>query len=207
MEVYAAIAAVQKDLSKTGISKNRKNQQGSGYMFRGIDDVYAALSPLLAEHGLVIIPRMISREVSERQSQKGGALFYTVVHAQFDFVSAKDGSVHTASTFGEAMDSGDKSTNKAMSAAYKYVAFLTFAIPTEGDNDADNQTHEVKPRQVALAEHEYINSRQAGELYDLIEKTGTSLDALTDYYQVETLEMLPLSKFEAARSVLSKRLK
>jgi len=87
--------------------------------------------PLLAEHGLVIIPRMISREVSERQSAKGGALFYTVVHAEFDFVSAKDGSKHTASTFGEAMDSGDKSTNKAMSAAYKYVAFLTFAIPTE----------------------------------------------------------------------------
>lgn len=56
-------------------------------------------------------------------------------------------------------------------------------------------------------EHEYISATQAGELYDLIEKTGTSLDALTDYYQVETLEMLPLSKFEAARSVLSKRLK
>ena len=39
-EVYAAIAAVQGTLAKTGISKNRKNQQGSGYMFRGIDDVY-----------------------------------------------------------------------------------------------------------------------------------------------------------------------
>ena len=44
---------------------------------------------------------------------------------------------------GEAMDSGDKATNKAMSAAYKYAAFQTFAIPTEGTPDADAETHEV----------------------------------------------------------------
>ncbi|MNY54686.1 hypothetical protein D3C86_1905820 [compost metagenome] len=41
------------------------------------------------------------------------------------------------------MDSGDKATNKAMSAAYKYAAFQAFCIPTEGDNDADGQTHQV----------------------------------------------------------------
>ena len=42
------------------------------------------------------------------------------------------------------MDSGDKATNKAMSAAFKYAAFQAFAIPTESDNDADSTTHEVK---------------------------------------------------------------
>jgi hypothetical protein len=81
----------------------------------------------------------------ERESAKGGALFYITVEAEFDFVSAEDGSKHTVRTFGEAMDRGDKATNKAMSAAYKYAAFQAFAIPTEGDNDADAQTHEVKP--------------------------------------------------------------
>jgi hypothetical protein len=141
--VYAKIAAVQGELAKVGIAKSRRNQQGSGYNFRGIDDVYAALSPLLAVHGLVIVPRVTSREVIERSSKSGGALFYVTVHAEFDFVSADDGSIHTAATFGEAMDSGDKATNKAMSAAYKYAAFMTFAIPTEGDNDADAHTQEV----------------------------------------------------------------
>jgi len=47
------------------------------------------------------------------------------------------------------MDSGDKATNKAMSAAYKYALMQTFAIPTEGDNDADATTHEVAPRTTA----------------------------------------------------------
>jgi hypothetical protein len=143
MKVYQAINAVQGALSKDGIAKNRRNTQGSGYMFRGIDDVYQALSPLLAQHGLVIIPRMMKRTCEERQSKAGGALFYVTVEAEFDFVAAEDGSSHTARTFGEAMDSGDKATNKAMSAAYKYAAFQTFAIPTEGNPDADAETHEV----------------------------------------------------------------
>lgn len=148
MKVYQAINAVQKALAKVGISKDRKNQQGSGYMFRGIDDVYNVISPLLAENGLCILPRMLSRQCEERQSKSGGTLFYVTVEAEFDFVSAEDGSKHTVKTFGEAMDSGDKATNKSMSAAYKYAAFQAFAIPTEGDNDADGHTHEVAPKPV-----------------------------------------------------------
>ena len=137
--IYAAINAVQRDLAKTGITKDRKNIQ-QGYSFRGIDDVFNALSPLLAEHELCILPRILTRECVERQTAKGGTIFYVTVEAEFDFVCAKDGSKHVVRTFGEAMDSADKATNKAMSAAYKYAAFQAFAIPTEGDNDADAYT-------------------------------------------------------------------
>lgn len=147
MQVYKAICAVAREMSTEGISKDRKNQQ-QGYNFRGIDDVYNSLAPMLARNGLVILPRMISREVTERETAKGGTLFYVIVEAEFDFVSAEDGSHHTVRTFGEAMDSGDKATNKAMSAAYKYAAFQAFCIPTAGDNDADATTHEVKPRAI-----------------------------------------------------------
>ena len=141
--VYKAIVAVQADLAKEGISKDRTCTQGASYKFRGIDDIYNALSPLLAAHNLCILPRMLTRNCVERTSAKGNALFYTTVEAEFDFVSAEDGSMHTVRTFGEAMDSGDKGTNKSMSAAYKYAAFQAFCIPTEGDNDTENHTHEV----------------------------------------------------------------
>lgn len=146
MKVYQAINRVQSALSKTGISKDRTNSQGSGYKFRGIDDVYNAVAPLLAEHGLCILPRVLARTCDERASKSGGALFYVTVEAEFDFVCAEDGSKHTVKTFGEAMDSGDKATNKAMSAAYKYAAFQAFSIPTEGDNDADAHTYAVAER-------------------------------------------------------------
>jgi hypothetical protein len=147
MSVYKAINAVQAALAKTGIAKDRTNSQGSGYKFRGIDDVYNAIAPLLAEHGLCILPRMLARTCEDRLTKAGGNLFYVTVEAEFDVVSALDGSKHTIRTFGEAMDSGDKATNKAMSAAYKYAAFQMFAIPTEGDNDADGHSHEVAGRQ------------------------------------------------------------
>lgn len=153
--VYACIAAVSAEIAQTGIAKDRKNAQ-QGYQFRGIDDVYNALAPILAKHKLVILPRILNRVLVERESKAGGSLFNVTVEAEFDFVSAVDGSAHTARTFGEAMDSADKATNKAMSAAYKYAAFQTFCIPTEGDNDADAHTPEpagrpAPPRQPSQA--------------------------------------------------------
>lgn len=143
MKVYQAINKVQAELAKEGISKNRKNQQ-QNYAFRGIDDVYNALAPLLASSGLCILPRMLSRTCDERLNKNQTVLFYVTVEAEFDLVSAEDGSKHTIKTYGEAMDSGDKATNKAMSAAYKYACMQAFAIPTEGDNDADAHTHQVQ---------------------------------------------------------------
>jgi hypothetical protein len=143
--VYAKIAAVQGDLAHTGIGKESENTFDR-YKFRGIDAVYNALAPLLAKHRLCILPRIIERDCQERVSRKGEPMFYITVTAEFDFVSADDGSVHVVRTYGEAMDRSDKATNKAMSAAYKYAAFMAFAIPTEGDNDADAATPDAGQR-------------------------------------------------------------
>jgi len=172
MKVYQAINAVQAELAKVGISKNSRNSQGAGYNFRGIDAVYNVLSSIMAEKGLCIIPRMLARTCEERTSKAGGALFYVTVEAEFDLVSAEDGTKHTARTFGEAMDSGDKATNKAMSAAYKYMAFQTFAIPTEGENDADHQTHEVASKKPTL------DAKRLGDAIERIKEGKYTTSAL-----------------------------
>lgn len=156
-KVYEAIAAVSADLALSGISKDDENSFDR-YKFRGIDAVYNHLAKLLPRHGLVIIPRFVSREVVERTNDKGKALFYVTVEAEFDFVATVDGSKHTARAYGEAMDRGDKATNKAMSAAYKYVCFQAFCIPTEGDNDADLSSHDV------LSKHDETVRRHEGVL-------------------------------------------
>ena len=168
--VYEAIAKCASRIAKDGISKDRSNQ-AQGYKFRGIDDVYNALAPILAVEGLCILPTVTEREVVERVSAKGAALFYVTVKVEFAFVSAKDGSTHIVTTYGEAMDSGDKATNKAMSAAYKYAAMQAFCIPTEGDNDADSHTHEVVapirdtrwPKEAA----DWVAAIEAAESYDV----------------------------------------
>jgi|SRR5882672_1044995 len=140
--VYRAILSVQVAIGHAGIGKDRKNLQ-QGFMFRGIDDIYNAVSPLLSEAGLLILPRMVEREHEERITKSGAPIHYVTVAAEFDFVCVEDGSTHVVRTYGEAMDTADKATNKAMSAAYKYACMQAFAIPTEGTPDADEVTPEA----------------------------------------------------------------
>lgn len=195
IHVYKAINAVQTELAKIGISKSSRNNQGAGYNFRGIDAVYNVLSAIMSSKELCIIPRMLNRTCEERQSKSGGALFYVTVEAEFDLVSSIDGSKHTARTFGEAMDSGDKATNKAMSAAYKYMAFQTFAIPTEGDNDADASTHEVKPKS-------FINQSQMADHLSAIDAATTEEELKAAYllaYKAAGADAALQKKFIAAK--------
>lgn len=205
MKVYQAINKVQSAMSQTGISKDRKNAQ-QGYSFRGIDDVYNALAPLLSQHGLCILPRVLSRECVERTSAKGGVLFYVTVEAEFDFVCAEDGSKHTVKTYGEAMDSGDKATNKAMSAAYKYAAFQAFSIPTEGDNDADAVTHQV-------ARIAKVTERQAETLQKLAGDVGADVAAFLAYVakatgtEINKWSDIPATAYDDCTASLEKKRK
>lgn len=150
--VLIAISDVMADVAKEGISKSRSNTT-QNYKFRGIDDVYNALAPILAKHKLVITPSCQSRSKEVVATKGGGSLFYVTVDMEFELASAVDGSTKTARMFGEAMDSGDKATNKAMSAAYKYMAMQEFCIPTEGDNDTDQTTHQLASAEETALRH------------------------------------------------------
>jgi len=143
-KVYASIQKVAGIMSNQGVGKGRKNEQ-QGYQFRGIDEVINALSAALVAADLVILPRVMERNVIERQTRSGGALFYVTVKVEFTLVNTVDGSKAIAVIDGEAMDSADKATNKAISAAYKYMAITSFCIPTVGMPDADQVTHDVAP--------------------------------------------------------------
>lgn len=139
--VLQAIDCVTAEVARAGIAKDRRNS-AQGYDFRGIDDVYNALAGIIAENHLVILPKCVSRTREAYTTAKGGNMFSVTVEVEYRFKSAVDGSEEVVGPFpGEAMDSGDKATNKAMSAAYKYMAMQTFCIPTKGDNDADASTH------------------------------------------------------------------
>lgn len=208
--VYQLIAEVASEIAHEGISKSRKNQQ-QGYSFRGIDDVYNALAPIIAKHGLVILPRCLSRELLERQTMKGGVLFYVTVEAEFDFVSSHDGSRHTVKTYGEAMDSADKATNKAMSAAYKYAAFQTFCIPTEGDNDADAVTHQVAttPKQAAMVPAasgpEMLTKDEIANINALAQEVGAEIKPILTFYKVGSLNFIPRAKYQSIIKSLEKK--
>lgn len=137
--VEVALNQCVQDLAEQGIAKAGFNSFHKFY-FRGIDDVYGALSPVLANNKLNCKPRMIERKVEKLVTGTGNSQktqLWTAVHMEYCFSSAVDGSETKVEMWGEAMDTADKGTNKAVSAAYKYMAFQTFCIPVAGDDDAD----------------------------------------------------------------------
>lgn len=142
MNVYTAIANVAEALAKSGVGKTSENRD-QHYKFRGIDAIMNALSAQLVANKLIIIPRYTDRVATERVTSSGKSQVNVAVTGHFRVVCGEDGSsVDVGPFFGEGQDFSDKATNKAMSAAYKYMATQTFCIPFEGMDDGDEETPE-----------------------------------------------------------------
>jgi hypothetical protein len=139
-KIHAAVCSMLADVEE--IKKNRDNKQ-QGYKFRGIDDVYNAVHPLLAKHRVFPACEVLETRASERETKAGGSLFCVHIKAKYTFW-AEDGSSVATEALGEGMDSADKASNKAMSSAYKYALFQLLCIPTEAV-DSEEDSHEVKP--------------------------------------------------------------
>lgn len=118
-------------------------------MFRGIDAVMNELHDLFANNGVFILPEVLDYTVTEKVTVKGGLLYYTRAKIKFHFV-ADDASEVCTINVGEAMDSGDKGMNKAMSIALKYALMQMLLIPTEEQKDPDEATPpETRPRTIS----------------------------------------------------------
>jgi len=140
--IYSAICNIMSEMG--AISKSKRNQS-QGFNYRGVDDVMNTLQPLLCAHKVFVVPEVVSQTREERQTKGGSNLIYSVCTIKYTFY-ADDGSSVSAVVIGEGMDSGDKSTNKAMSVAFKYACFQVFCIPTEEMHDPDGESHDTRPK-------------------------------------------------------------
>lgn len=141
--IYEAICKVAEKVGAIG--KTARNQQ-QGFNYRGIDMVMNALHPAFVENGIFVVPQVIETTRENRMTAKGGNLTYTIAKVKYTFY-AKDGSSIEAIVYGEGMDTADKSTNKALSVAFKYACFQVFCIPTEEMKDPDADSYDVAPPQ------------------------------------------------------------
>lgn len=146
-QIYGLIGKAMAEIGAIG--KDKVNQQ-QGFKYRGIDQVYNSLYPIMAKYGLFITPEILDHKREERTSTKTyqgqtktSTLLYSIITVRYT-VYAPDGSYVHMTVIGEGMDSGDKATNKAMSIAMKYAMFQLFMIPTEAV-DPDSECHEVDP--------------------------------------------------------------
>jgi hypothetical protein len=201
-EIYAALAAAMSEVGAVG--KTKKNLQ-QGYQFRGIDDVMAHLQPVLAKHGVVVLPEILERERETVQTKSGGTMASVRLLVKHTFY-AKDGSSVAATTLGEAMDSGDKASNKAMSAALKYALTESLLVPTY---EVERDTEESPPELAKDFASRAISSPPTGAPRNAVDamavrlneaQTKADLDAL-----VTDIKKLSLGEQSSLRPLFNKR--
>lgn len=138
-DIFAQIGKVMRDIEAVG--KNRQNEQ-QRWKFRSIEDIYNTIQPVMAQHDVFTTLRVLDEYIEEITSAKGTKGFYVRNKYQVTFWT-KDGSTIDTEAYGEAMDYGDKATNKACSIAHKYALVTMFCIPFDDLPEPDAQCHDV----------------------------------------------------------------
>lgn len=138
--IYAAVGYVQKQAAKPQADGRR----GLNYTFASEGALIQALRPAMTTQGVFVsVVEYTDLARFTVPTASGGLLNVTTCRAIIRFTHAASGTFVDVQALGEGADSGDKSTNKAMTCAFKYALRQTFAIETGDDPDKD-QNHEYQ---------------------------------------------------------------
>lgn len=147
--VHVAWARVMADVQS--ISKgDERSDVGGRYMFRGVDRVVNAVGPALRRHGVLVLPaRVVEKEYTETKTSGGKAMQDCTVTVEWMIVGPAGDLLPPVQSVGQANDTGDKATAKAMSVAQRVLFLTSLQIPTQ-DPDVD-RGHERGERPVPKA--------------------------------------------------------
>ena len=132
-EVRKAIGYVQKDKAvSTG---------GGSYKAVTHDAVTGMVRAALIEHGVVIVPSVVSSVFNAKEPEAKQRLYEATFQIEFVNMDEPTDRIVTQQT-AHALDNGDKAPGKAMSYATKYAILKLFNIETGEDEESRYQTEE-----------------------------------------------------------------
>lgn len=197
LSIAQAMTAIMKEVG--AIAKKDKNTS-QGFNFRGIDSVVNAVSPALQKYGVVVVPTVDDYEYTTVEiGRNRTAMGHVKVIVTYTFIGSKGDSIK-ATVAGEAMDSGDKATAKAMSVAFRTALLQALALPTD-EPDPDAQSYERSSANDVMAPSAILTKiTQATEL-DALAEIGQYITANKDGYNAELLEQFRV-KFKEQQTKL-----
>lgn len=136
--VYKRIVEAQHLMMQEGIGKTKRNTGGGNFLYRGIDDVYQALAPVLVKTHLNIRAIRIDKE----EDVTAGKMRMVRIKVVYRVTCFDDASSFDVESLGEGSDISDKAAGKAMSYAFKQMIFQLLCIPVVGIEDPDAETIE-----------------------------------------------------------------
>ena len=180
------------------IAKSDRNS-AQGFNFRGIDSVVNAVSPQLQKHGVVVMPSVEDYDYSNVEIGKNRTMMgHVKVKVTYTFVGP-EGDAIKATVVGEAMDSGDKATAKAMSVAFRTALLQALCLPTD-DVDPDAQSYE-RSEAVQVDTKAIATAMASASDLESLSKIGAYITKYKDAIEPSTLETLRLAFKEAQSRV------
>lgn len=155
-KIHTALLDAMREIAKTGIAKISKADLGGAKVnYRGIEAAMNEMSLVLIKCGINVTPSYSDLSIAERARGEGKATRFVTLKGSFTF-AADDGSCVVCTTYGEAMDAGDKATTKAQSVAFRTALFQQFVVPTmamdpEDDGDGDEGVLDAECRESVSA--------------------------------------------------------
>lgn len=169
------------------VAKSDKNT-AQDYSFRGIDSLLNHIGPRFRAHGIVVVPEVTHSEHGAHYLEVAGSsnksgytkvTYFARVHVTYHFCGPAGDRLSVAMV-GEALDSYDKATTKALSQAFKYALVQTLALPThELDPDADNPGQPQEDRGRPRQQQEPRNRNRQQQTKPAKPILGLDADALT----------------------------
>ncbi len=134
VDVHEALRLARIELCGQGISKEGQAPAAvGGYKFRGIDDIYNVIGPLMAKYGIVMRPLVQDLTHNTYTNKQGRVTQHYIVRVRYVVsVNSDRADEVSVEVYGEAADTADKGMNKAMTSAYKNAVFQLFAPPLAG---------------------------------------------------------------------------
>lgn len=130
MNIYQKLIEVRKVVPYL-----QKESKGYQFNYTGSSLVLGSLKTKMDELGLLLIPRVIKKEVSEHETAKGGKEYFTELCMEFTWVNAENPEeTIVCAWYGQGLDSGEKGVGKAMTYAEKYFMLKFFNIATDKDD-------------------------------------------------------------------------
>jgi len=137
MNIYQRINEVRKKVAY--VQKDKRVQEGGGYMAVTHDAVTAMLRDALVESGIVITMSVIDSSIADTgtTTAKGTPFIRYSARYEVRFVNVETPEDWLCiNVESHALDVGDKAPGKAMSYAKKYAVLKTFEIETGEDDES-----------------------------------------------------------------------
>lgn len=182
--IHVALAAVMADVSAVGKGEFNRDQ---GFNFRGIDAVVNAVGPVLRRHGVIVTPHAEDVVYDVAPTRSGGRINTCRVRVRYVF-TGPEGDAIECTVFGEAFDSGDKSTAKAMSVAFRVALLQALALPTH-DPDPDMSSYDAQPAGVNTTTGEMQPGPREALIADM--NAATTTDELRETYSKHAVGNAP----------------